>query len=288
MEQKMTVAFEHSRRAPRMLIADDDPAIVRLLADRCTSVGFEVETATNGVQALIKANRNQPDIMIIDVNMPEADGLTVCARLLYSSRKALSMIVVTGSPEAETIERCEALGAFYVRKGPEFWSGLGAALSETFPTMTDSIKLLPLQHSGAEMRERPRVLLIDDDVSMEIFLSSRLDKCGVELLCASSIGEGYRMACRELPSVILTDYSLPNGGVPYLISRLRTTVVTEDIPLFVLTGRTLDEPTKRRLLRKICGRPGVSQVFRKSFNVDELFQALQKSCGFEYNRMAVN
>ena len=283
----MTIAFEHGRKAPRMLIADDDPAIVRLLADRCTSVGFEVETAANGVQALIKAHRNPPDIMIIDVNMPEADGLTVCARLLDSSRKSLNVVLVTGSRETETIERCEGFGAFYVRKGPEFWSGLGAALSATFPNMAERIKFMPLQRSGAEMRERPRVLLIDDDVSMEIFLSSRLDKCGVELLCASSIGEGYRMACRELPSVILSDYFLPNGGVPYLLSRLRTTPVTEDIPVFVLTGRSLDEPTKWRLLQEVCGKPGVAQIFRKSFNIDELFMALQKSCGFEHNRVDV-
>ena len=44
-------ALEWSRKAPRMLIADDDPAIVRLLADRCASVGFDVETAANGIQA---------------------------------------------------------------------------------------------------------------------------------------------------------------------------------------------------------------------------------------------
>src|SRR5471032_2419055 len=103
-----------------MLIADDDPAIVRLLAERCTRVGFEVETAANGIQALIKANRTHPDILIIDVNMPEADGLAVCARLLDPSRKSLNVVVVTGSRETETVERCEGFGAFYVRKGPEF------------------------------------------------------------------------------------------------------------------------------------------------------------------------
>jgi len=72
-----------------MLIADDDPAIVRLLADRCAGVGFVVETAVNGVQALIKAHQHHPDIVVIDVNMPEADGLKVCAHLLDPSRRAL-------------------------------------------------------------------------------------------------------------------------------------------------------------------------------------------------------
>jgi CheY-like chemotaxis protein len=274
----------HNRR-PRMLIADDDPAIVRMLADRCAGVGFEVETATNGLQALIKANRSHPDIMVIDVNMPEADGLTVCARLLDPTKRSLNVIVVTGSRETETVDRCEGFGAFYVRKGPEFWSGLASALTETFPRMMDQIDRLRRQPMGAEMRERPRVLLIDDDTDIKQFLSSRLDKCGVELLYAPDIARGYRMACKETPSVIISDYFLPNGGIPYLLSRLRTTPATENIPLFALTGRDLDEITRHSLMLEICGKPGAARVFRKSFDTEELFGALQKLCGFEYNRV---
>jgi DNA-binding response OmpR family regulator len=52
----MTDASILSEKPPKMLIADDDPSIVRLLADRCASVGFEVDTATNGIQALINAD----------------------------------------------------------------------------------------------------------------------------------------------------------------------------------------------------------------------------------------
>jgi CheY-like chemotaxis protein len=131
-----------SAPTPRMLIADDDPAIVRLLAEHCTRAGFVVETATNGLEALIKAHRNHPDILIIDFNMPGADGLTVCARLLDPSKKRMPMdvILVTGIRETETVERCQSFGAFYVRKGPEFWSGLGAVLTKIFPRMADRIK----------------------------------------------------------------------------------------------------------------------------------------------------
>jgi CheY-like chemotaxis protein len=281
----MTNALSSSERPPRMLIADDDPLIVKLLADRCAGVGFEIETATNGIQALIKANRSHPDIMVIDVNMPEADGLTVCARLLDPSKRSLNVVVVTGSRETETVERCEGFGAYYVRKGPEFWSGLGVALTELFPGMADRIKELDQRPMRAEMRERSRVLVIDDDPAIEQFLSSRLDKCGVELLFALDIGQGFRMACREAPSVIISDYFLPNGGIPYLLSRLRTTPETENIPVFVLTGRELGEITEQSLMREVCAKPGVGRIFRKSFDTNELFGALQKVCGFENNRV---
>jgi CheY-like chemotaxis protein len=78
---------------------------------------------------------------------------------------------------------------------------------------------------------------------------------------------------------------LPNGGIPYLLSRLRTTLETENIPVFVLTGRNLDETTQQSLMREVCGKPGAARIFGKSFNTDELFGALKKVCGFEYNRM---
>src|SRR5690242_7566668 len=84
-------------RAPKMLIADDDPSIVGLLADHCARMGFDVETAPNGIQALIKANRSKPDILVIDVNMPEVDGLSVCAHLLDPETAPLNVIVMTGS-----------------------------------------------------------------------------------------------------------------------------------------------------------------------------------------------
>jgi CheY-like chemotaxis protein len=279
-----TDAHELTGKLPKMLIADDDPAIVRMLAERCASVGFVVETATNGVQALIKANRSHPDVLVIDVNMPEADGLTVCFRLLDSSKKPMDVIVVTGSRETETVERCQGFGAFYVRKGPEFWKGLGGALTQIFPHMADSIRELHGSRGG-EVRTRPRVLVIDDELDTKHLLSSRLEKCGVELLYAPDITAGYRMACRDAPSVVISDYFLPNGGIPYLLSRLRTTPATEDLPVLVLTGRNLDEITVQSLRREVCGKPGVAQIFKKSFDTDELFGALQKICGFEYNRM---
>ena len=268
-----------------MLVADDDPAIVRMLADRCAGMGFEVETATNGIQALIKANRIHPDVMVIDVNMPEADGLTVCARLLDSSKKALNVVVVTGSRENETVERCAGFGAFYVRKGPGFWGSFESALTELFPHMASSIKGPQKQPTSAAVWERSRVLVIDDDFAIKQFLASRLDKCGVELLFASDVAQGYRMACRDAPSVIISDYFLPNGGIPYLLSRLRTTPATADIPVLALTGRDLDGITREILMREVCGKPGVARIFRKSLDTDELFGALQKLCGFEHNRV---
>lgn len=276
----MLQTAENQNAIPKMLIADDDPAIVRLLADRCAKMGFAVEIATNGVQALIKANRSLPDILVIDINMPEADGLSVCTRLLDPAKNSFDVVVVTGSRDSEMVKRCESMGAFYAHKGPNFWSVLASALIEIFPNMADKIKEQTLPLHG-EIQNRPRVLLVDDDPEMEKIFASRLGKVGVELLFATDAIQGYRIACKAEPSVIITDYFMPKGDAFYLLWRLRTTPSTVNIPVVVLSGKSLDESTVQNLKREICGHPGAVQIFKKSFDTQEIFVALQKFCGFE-------
>ncbi len=79
----MPIASEVKVKANRrVLIADDDPAVVRALSVRCKKLGLEVETAANGLQAILKAQRNPPRLLILDIKMPEADGFRVCEWLL--------------------------------------------------------------------------------------------------------------------------------------------------------------------------------------------------------------
>jgi CheY-like chemotaxis protein len=131
-----------------------------------------------------------------------------------------------------------------------------------------------------DVPQRPRVLVVDDDPDIERFLASRLGKYGVDTLYVPDATQGYRIACKERPTVIISDNFMPDGDAQYLLYRLRSTAATENIPVFVIRGRRLGEPTKQSLKRAICGRPGALRVFAKSFDTHELFEALQKYCGF--------
>jgi CheY-like chemotaxis protein len=275
----MPDVIETPTKTPKMLIADDDPAIVRLLADRCVKMGFKVETATNGLQLLIKAKRNHPDIIIVDVNMPELDGLSVCSRLLDPGGKPVEVVVVTGANDPETAERCESLGMFYGRKGPDFWASVEGALAEIYPELAG--KFGAIADIDIQVPQRPRVLVVDDDPDVETFLASRLGKHGVETLYAPDATHGYRIACREHPTVIVSDNVMPDGDAQHLLYRLRANPATENIPVFVISGKPISELTDQTLRRAISGHPGAAQVFTKSFDTQELFDALQKFCGFQ-------
>jgi CheY-like chemotaxis protein len=282
------IELRSSDQTPKMLIADDDPSIVRLLADRCARMGFDVDTASNGIQALLKASRTKPDTLVIDVNMPEVDGLSVCAHLLDPDRAPVNVIVITGSRDPDTLERCEGFGAHYARKGPNFWNDLEDALVEIHPRMAGRIRQSGAHALAPAVRRRPRVLLIDDDNDINRFLTSRLEKCGLDVQYASDAQEGFRMACRDEPAVIVTDYFMPNGDAQYLLTRLRTTAATENIPVIVLSGRQLNEVTLQSLRREICGHPGAAKILKKSQDAHALFEVLKKFCGFERESMGLS
>lgn len=65
----------------KILIADDDPDVLRLFRFIFQKAGYEVVTAVTGTEALNKARSEKPDLLVLDVMMPEIDGLEVCWRL---------------------------------------------------------------------------------------------------------------------------------------------------------------------------------------------------------------
>ncbi len=80
--------------AAQILVVDDDPAIVEVLTRFLLREGYAVVTARNGVEALEKVAREQPDLILLDVTMPEMDGFTACRHLKDDERTALIPITM--------------------------------------------------------------------------------------------------------------------------------------------------------------------------------------------------
>jgi CheY-like chemotaxis protein len=243
-------------------------------------MGFDVETASNGLQALIKASQNQPDVLVIDVHMPEVDGLSVLSYLREIAKKSLHVMVVTGSPGQEIIERCEGFDACCIHKGRNFWSEFEARLIAIYPLRAVAIKQSGRRSAKIDVRKRPRVLLVDDDVSVKKFFFRKFENLGAELLYAADGTRGFWLARREEPTVIVADYCMPISDAEHLLTRLRSVPETSSIPVIVQSGRRLNDSIKQRLRQEIGGQPGAIRILRKSFDSRELFEALQRLCGF--------
>ncbi|HEX2341268.1 MAG TPA: response regulator transcription factor [Vicinamibacterales bacterium] len=82
----------------RILIVDDEPSILKAMAPLLRSRGYDVETAATGRTALETFDRDPPDLVILDLMLPDLDGLDVCRRLRERGR---TPIIVLSAREAE-------------------------------------------------------------------------------------------------------------------------------------------------------------------------------------------
>jgi two-component system cell cycle response regulator len=101
----------------KILIVDDERDFVRILSTHLKARGYSTVSASDAVVAITAAQKERPDLIILDVAMPAGDGLTVLKRLGASDHTSLiPVIVVTGLAPAK---RAEAIAAgaveFYVK-----------------------------------------------------------------------------------------------------------------------------------------------------------------------------
>jgi CheY-like chemotaxis protein len=71
--------------AGRILVIDDEPQIRRIMRETLTSSGYEVDDAKNGQEGLVKVREFRPDLVLLDINMPDISGAAVCKAIRVDS-----------------------------------------------------------------------------------------------------------------------------------------------------------------------------------------------------------
>jgi CheY-like chemotaxis protein len=95
---------------PTLLIVDDEPDNIELLARRLTRRGFEVVSATSALEGIARAEAERPHLVLMDIKMPQVDGLEATRRLKANPATAhIPVIALTAHAMAE--DRALALAA---------------------------------------------------------------------------------------------------------------------------------------------------------------------------------
>ena len=101
----------------KILVIDDEQSIRDLLDRLLRRKGYDVVLAESGRKGLELFRRERPDVIVLDLKMPEMDGLTVL-RQIRSLNRSQPVIVLTGSRTAEMEQQVRALGVTeYIAKG---------------------------------------------------------------------------------------------------------------------------------------------------------------------------
>ena len=97
----------------KVLIAEDDESLLNVLADSFSLEGFTVLTAVNGAVALESALKEHPDMILLDIQMPVMDGLTMLDNLRHDKwGGSAEVILLTNFSEAEKVAKAARHGAY--------------------------------------------------------------------------------------------------------------------------------------------------------------------------------
>src|SRR5213080_525429 len=99
-----------------ILVVDDDPSVLRMLARSLTAEGHRVEAVPDGGAALAAVERRAPEAVVLDVAMPDMDGLAVCRRLRDRGLTAPVLLLTARDTVADRVAGLEAGADDYLVK----------------------------------------------------------------------------------------------------------------------------------------------------------------------------
>ena len=151
---------------PRILLVDDEPNILGTLAPLLRGRGYEVHTAMNGRAALETIDREKPDLIVLDLGLPDIDGVEVCRQIRDSLNVPIVVLSARGA-EGDKVRALDVGADDYVTKpfgAEELLARIRAALrrSDAPPPPSE-----PIVRGGLTIdRERFRVLRDGEEVRL--------------------------------------------------------------------------------------------------------------------------
>ena len=109
--------MSESTKPKKILIVDDDRSITTMLEGLLSAQGYTVLVAYDGLDAMVQVKNNLPDVIILDVMMPEINGYDVCSNLKFDAKYKHIPIIVLTSREQELDQRISKfMGIDYMQK----------------------------------------------------------------------------------------------------------------------------------------------------------------------------
>lgn len=148
----MTISNNIEPTNVMVLIVDDVPENIRLLGNTLRERGYQVAVATNGKQALSLATGKHPDLVLLDIQMPDMSGFVVCEKLKNEPQTAdIPVIFLTAHSETDDVIRGFSLGGVdYVTKPFN--------ISELLARVTTQIELKKSRDTVLEQNRKLKIL----------------------------------------------------------------------------------------------------------------------------------
>jgi two-component system cell cycle response regulator len=263
----------------RILIVDDTPLNVKLLQAKLAHDYYVVSTAENGVQALDKVARENPDLILLDVMMPEMDGFETCRRLKADPATAyIPVVIITALSDVADRVRGLAAGADDFLAKPindvalmarirsllrlkvlmDEWRLREATAQQLSPFQQD-VSVDPLNVRDS------RILIVDDGDEDAAFIKQALTPISAHIAQGQTIDDAEAMLALNPYDLIFSNLDLKEEDGLTICPRLRTNPATRHLPILLMANPTdIDRVAKGLDL-------GANDYLLRPFDTHELF-----------------
>jgi len=153
----------------KILVVDDEPPVGEILSEFFTPKGYEVICALGGLEGLSKLEKFHPDVVLLDVRMPDMDGVTVLRRIRDANPR-VGVLMMSGNADSEAAKETLQLGAFdYVLKPFDF-DYLDRAVHKMLTAASPDAPVAGLHPAPAAEPSQHGLLY---DLAIEVFKATR-------------------------------------------------------------------------------------------------------------------
>ena len=225
----------------KILIINDDEALVGAIQIKLQINGYQTAVAYNGEEGLAKAQSERPDLILLDMTMPRKSGFEVLGSLNKTEElKTIPVIIISNTGEAIEIEKAKEMGIKDYLIEAEFspddvlgkiQAALGAGGLEKVPAKPNGVK----------------ILLVEDDHFLRDILAQKLRDAGYRVV-QSIDGEGaIRLINDEKPNLVLLDLILPGIDGFEVLKQKKESQELVNIPVIILSNLGQKEEIDRGL-----------------------------------------
>ncbi len=227
----------------KILIVDDEPRNVKLLEAYLKGEHYQLITAFNGEQALAQAKQELPDVILLDVMMPDISGFEVTQKLKEdAATQSIPIILVTALDGTENRVQGLDIGADEFLTKPVNRHELIARMRS----------LLKMKHLQDELQNRhaitqklvklekdsvsaETVLLVEDEDYLSQQMELLLYQQGLRVLTAGDIATASQIVDQQQPDIVILDKVLPDGDGIELLKQWKSSPVLTEMPIIILT-----------------------------------------------------
>jgi signal transduction histidine kinase/DNA-binding response OmpR family regulator len=242
-------ASNGGERRGRLLIIDDDPKIREILSRMLTKEGYSVRLAATGEQGIKEALADPPDAVLLDINLPDHDGLSIAKELKNNETTASIPVLIISNEDRRQQAMILGVQGYLIKP-------------------IDRAQLLTMVGKTA-IPKGATVLVVDDDEDQRHRVTRSLEREGYQVLQAENGRAGLTRLESTPTDLILLDLMMPEMDGFEFLSTIRAVEAWKDVPVVILTAKSLSkeeteflQANAQRVLQK--GQNGIVDAIEKA------------------------